>query len=187
MHIAIASSSAMSEHAHSFRPNFLSSERTYRLANDGLECVDGGATQLTPYRDIVEIQEYKDKVRGPSSANQSRRFDYELRCRDGQKIVLKSKHSVGLLVAEDRSSSCNALVGELSKRVAEANPEAKFSKTLRWVYKLDIAAQGVRDWREVARPRHPQVWHCAHRFSLKPGGLGERSRRQHQAYRADIS
>jgi KDO2-lipid IV(A) lauroyltransferase len=146
MHIAIASSSAMYEHAHSFRPNFLSSERTYRLADDGLECVNGGATQLTPYRDIVEIQEYKDKVRGPSSANQSRRFDYELRCRDGQKIVLKSKHSVGLLVAEDRSSSCNSLVGELSKRVAEANPEAKFSKTLRWVYKLDIAVQGVRDW-----------------------------------------
>jgi len=136
----------MYEHAHSFRPNFLSSERTYRLAADGLEYTDGGGTHLTPYRDILEIQEYKDKVWGALSAHLPRRFDYELRCRDGKKIVLKSKHSVRLLVTEDRSSSCNSFIGQLNKRVAEANPEVKFATALRWLYKLDLAAQSARNW-----------------------------------------
>jgi len=80
------------------------------------------------------------------SAHLPRRFDYVLRTRDGEKIVLNSTHRARYHSVEDRSSSCMALVGELNKRVATANPHVQFFHELRWSYKLDIAAHRALDW-----------------------------------------
>ncbi len=124
------------EHEHSFRRNFLWSERTYRLNPDGLEWRDARSTHLIPYDDIVEIHEYKAKVWGRLSADLPRRFDYVLRCRDGKKIVLNSIHRTGLRQVENRSSTCISLVDELRRRVAAASPDVKSLSSLRRSYRL---------------------------------------------------
>jgi Kdo2-lipid IVA lauroyltransferase/acyltransferase len=139
-----AGSSAAREYVHSFRRNFLSSERTYRLKPDGLEWRDEKAAHLVPYRDIVEIHEYKGKVWGPLSAQLPRSFDYVLRSRAGEKLFLNSIHHAGFRAVENRSSSCTALADELNKRVRAANPEVKFSSELRWSYKLANAGDRAR-------------------------------------------
>ena len=146
MNDVAASSPAPAEFAHSFRPNFLSAERTFRLLPDGLEWREDKATNFISYRDVVEVREYKSKVRGALAAHLSRRYDYELHCRDGARIILKSKHTVGFLVAEDRSASCSVFAGELNRRVAAANPEVKFSSAPHWSYEIDLAAQRLRNW-----------------------------------------
>lgn len=146
MNDAAASSPVTREYAHSFRRNFLSSERTYRLGPDGLEWRDGKTSRLVPYRDIVEVHEYKSKVWGALSAQLPRRFDYVLRTRGGEKIALNSTHHVRFRLVENRSATCTALVAELKKRIAAANPDAKVFNKLRWSYKLDIAAHRALDW-----------------------------------------
>jgi KDO2-lipid IV(A) lauroyltransferase len=135
-----AGSAAARAYVHSFRRNFLSSERTYRLQPDGLEWRDDKAVHLVPYGDIVEIHEYKGKVRGALSAQLPRSFDYVLRCRDGEKLVLNSIHRPRFGVAESRASSCTALVDELRRRVVAANPAVQSFNDLRWSYKLANAA-----------------------------------------------
>ena len=144
MNDAAASSPATPECAHSFRRNFLASERTYRLLPGGLEWSDGKSARLVPYADITEIHEYKSKVWGALAAQMPRRFDYVLRCRGGGKIVLNSIHHARFRAVESRSSSCIALVDELRKRVAGANPSLKSFNKLRWTYKLSNAAD--RAW-----------------------------------------
>lgn len=146
MNDAAAQSPAMSGYLHSFRRNVLCSERTYWLGTDSLQWRDGASEHRIPYADIVEVHEYKSKVRGAMAAHLPRRFDYVLRTRDGVKVVLNSTHRARVGAAEDRSSSCMALVGELNKRVAAANPDVRFFYRLRWSYKLDIAAHRALDW-----------------------------------------
>ncbi len=139
-----ASLAAVAEYKHSFRRNCLASERTYRLGPEGLECQYGNSARIVRYRDIVEIHQYKSKVWGALAAHLSRRFDYVLHCRDGNRIALNSTHRAGFRIVEDRSASCNALIGELNKRVAAANPSVKVVSELRWSYKLDLAADRAR-------------------------------------------
>lgn len=140
MNDVTASSPATHEYVHSFRRNFLACERTYRLLPDGLEVRDGRSTHVVPYRDIVEIREYKSKVFGALAAELPRRFDYVLRCRDGEKIALNSIHCMGLRAVENRSASCVALVDELRRRVAAANPGVRSINDLTWTYRLANAA-----------------------------------------------
>jgi KDO2-lipid IV(A) lauroyltransferase len=135
-----AGSAAARAYVHSFRRNFLSSERTYQLQPDGLEWRDEQAVHLVPYGDIVEIHEFKGKVRGALSAQLPRSFDYVLRCRDGEKLVLNSIHRPRFGVAESRITTCTVLVDELRRRVAAANPAVKSFNDLRWSYKLANAA-----------------------------------------------
>ena len=105
-----ASAPATREFVHSFRRNFLSSERTYRLLPEGIEGSGAGATHVVPYRDIVEIREYRSKVWGALAAQMPRRLDYVLVCRDGQKIALDAVHCIGFRAFENRSSSCFDLI-----------------------------------------------------------------------------
>jgi Kdo2-lipid IVA lauroyltransferase/acyltransferase len=128
------------EYAHSFRRNFLSSERTYRLLPDGLQWQDGSSKHLIAYRDIVEIREYRGKVWGALSAQLPRSFDYVLRCRNGERLVLNSIHRPGFRVAESRAATCTALIAELRSRVTAANPGVKSSSELRWSYRFANAA-----------------------------------------------
>lgn len=134
------------EYVHSFRRNPLSAERTFRLRDGGLEWQAENSSSFVPYRDIVEIREYKSKVRGPLSARLPRRFDYVLLRRDGARIAVNSRHRAGLLTAEDRTASCTALIAELRRRVAAANPDARFVSQPRWSFRLGVAAQRLRDW-----------------------------------------
>ncbi|MGB6537514.1 MAG: lipid A biosynthesis lauroyl acyltransferase, partial [Xanthobacteraceae bacterium] len=140
MNDVTAGSTTADEFLHSVRRNIFSSEQTYRLVADGLECRDGSSTRIIPYRDIVEIHEYKSKVWGRLSAQLPRRFDYVLRCRDGEKIALNSIHRRGLRVVENRLPSCVALVTQLRERVAAANPDVKSFNKLSWPYRLANAA-----------------------------------------------
>jgi Kdo2-lipid IVA lauroyltransferase/acyltransferase len=142
-----ASAPAKCEFVHSFRRNFLGSERTYRLLPDGLEVREARSLHVVPYRDIVEIREYRSKVWGPLAAQLPRRLDYVLRCRDGQKIVLNSVHYAGFRAGENRSASCLALVDELRRRVAAANADVRSFTDLSWTYKLANAAD--RAWYRV--------------------------------------
>ncbi len=141
------SAPATREFAHSFSRNFLSSERTYRLLPDGLEVRAAGAAHLVPYRDIVEIREYKGKVWGVLSAQLPRSFDYVLRCRDGERLVLNSIHRPSFAVAENRAVTCTTLVAELRGRVAAVNPDVTSRNELRWSYKLANSAD--RLWYRV--------------------------------------
>jgi Kdo2-lipid IVA lauroyltransferase/acyltransferase len=143
----MASASATREYVHSFRRNFLYSSRTYRLEPDGLKWSDGASTHLVSYRDILEIREYRGKVRGALSAQLPRSSDYVLRCRDGDRLVLNSIHRPGLRGAENRAITCTALVAELRSRVVAANPDVKSFSELRWSYKLANAAD--RLWYRV--------------------------------------
>ena len=135
-----ASSPRPREYVHSFRRNFLSAERTYRLLPDGLQWQDGQSHGFVGYGDIVEIRQYRGKVRGALAAQLPRSFDYVLRCRDDNKLVLNSIHRPGFGAAEDRAATCTALVEELHRRVVAANPDVKLSSDLRWSYKLANAA-----------------------------------------------
>jgi Kdo2-lipid IVA lauroyltransferase/acyltransferase len=140
MNDVAASTPAMREFVHSFRRNFLYPERTYRLGADGLEWREGASTHLVAYRDIVEISEHKGKVWGTLSAQLPRSFDYVLRCRDGERLVLNSIHRPGFGAAENRATTCTTLIEELRSRVAAANPDVKSFNELRWSYKLANAA-----------------------------------------------
>jgi KDO2-lipid IV(A) lauroyltransferase len=139
-----ASAPATREFVHSYRRNFLTSERTCRLLPDGIEVRGAGATSVVPhvvpYRDIVEIREYRSKVWGALAAQMPRRLDYVLVSRDGQKIALDAVHCTGFRTFENRSSSCFDLIEELRKRVAAANPNVKSSSEMRWTNKLSNAA-----------------------------------------------
>jgi Kdo2-lipid IVA lauroyltransferase/acyltransferase len=139
-----ATSPETREYVHSFRRNFLSSERTYRLLPDGLQWQAGASRHFIAYRDIVEIREYRGKVWGPLSAQLPRSFDYVLRCRDGEGLVLNSIHRPGFRVAENRAATCTDLVAELRSRVAAVNPDVKSTSELRWSYRLANAAD--RSW-----------------------------------------
>src|SRR5262249_1467162 len=119
---------------------FLACERTYRLAADGLEWREGKRARLIPYGDIAELREYKSKVWGALAAKLPRRFDYLLRCRDGEKLTINAVHHAGFRRLEDRSSSLSALIEELRNRAAAANPELKSFTALSASYRLSIAA-----------------------------------------------
>lgn len=147
MNDAAASAPATREYVHSFRRNFLCSERTCRLGAEGLEWTHGTATGRVAYRDIVEIREYKGKVWGALSAQLPRSFDYVLRCRSGDRLVLNSIHRPRFGVAESRSSTCTGLVAELRRRVAAANPGVRSIHALRWSYRLANAAD--RAWYRI--------------------------------------
>jgi Kdo2-lipid IVA lauroyltransferase/acyltransferase len=148
MNDAAASAPAMREFVHAFCRSPLSPERTYRLLPDGLEWRDGRSTRLIPYGDIVEIHEYKSKVFGALAAQLPRRFDYVLRCRDGEKLTVNSIHHPRFRVVENRLSSCVALVAELRQRVAAANPNLKsFDEQLSWSYRLANTVD--RAWYQV--------------------------------------
>ena len=134
------SAPATRELAHSFRRSFLGVERTYRLIADGLEVREGGSVRVVPYHDIVEVREYRSKVFGALAAQLPRRLDYVLRCRNGGKIVLNSVHHAGVRSRENRSASCLALVDELRRRLAAANPDVKSFSELSWTYKFANAA-----------------------------------------------
>jgi Kdo2-lipid IVA lauroyltransferase/acyltransferase len=137
MNDVAASAPATHEFVHSFRRSPLSPERTYRLLPDGLEWRDGRSTRLIPYRDIVEIHEYKSKVFGALAAQLPRRFDYVLRCRDGEKLTVNSIHHPRFRVVENRLSSCVEFVAELRRRVAAANPGLKsFNEQPSFLYRL---------------------------------------------------
>jgi Kdo2-lipid IVA lauroyltransferase/acyltransferase len=136
MNDVAASAPPRREFVHSFRRNFLSPERTYRLLPDGLECRTGETTRLVPYADIVEIHEYKSKVFGALAAQLPRRFDYVLRARNGDKLIVNSIHHPCFRVVENRLSSCVDLVAELRPRVAAANPNVKSINALSWTYRL---------------------------------------------------
>ncbi len=69
-----------------------------------------------------------------------RRFDYELRCRDGEKLALNSVHHARFRVVENRLSSCVALIAELRRRVTAVNPDLKSFNKLAWSYRLANAA-----------------------------------------------
>jgi Kdo2-lipid IVA lauroyltransferase/acyltransferase len=140
MNDVTASAPATREFVHSCRRNFLASEQTCRLLPDGLEVQAAGATHVVPYGGIVEIREYRSKVWGALAAQMPRRFDYVLRCRDGEKIALNSVHHAGFRSRENRSASCFALVDELRRRLAAANADVKSSSELSWSYKLANAA-----------------------------------------------
>jgi KDO2-lipid IV(A) lauroyltransferase len=144
MNDAVAKPPCAAEYTHTFRRNVLCSERTYRLVPEGLQWREGAATHRVPYRDIVEVREYKSKVWGALSAKLPRRFDYVVRTRGGARIVLNSVHRSGLTGAEDRSASCVALAAELKRRVGTANPTAVFVNDLSFSYKLDRAADRAR-------------------------------------------
>jgi Kdo2-lipid IVA lauroyltransferase/acyltransferase len=135
-----AGTAAERTYVHSFRRNFLSCERTYRLQPDGLEWSDEKSVHLVAYGDIVEIHEYKGKVRGALAAQLPRSFDYVVRCRDGERLILNSIHRPRFGVAESRASSCTSLVDELRRRVSAANPAMQSFNDLRWSYKLANAA-----------------------------------------------
>jgi len=135
-----ASAPATRRYAHSFRRNFLDCERTYQLLPEGLEVRDGRSAHVVAYRDIVEIHEYRSKVWGALAAQLPRRFDYLVRCRDGERIALNSIHRVRFGFGENRSASCLALVDELRRRVAAANPDVRSFNELTWTYKLANAA-----------------------------------------------
>jgi Kdo2-lipid IVA lauroyltransferase/acyltransferase len=96
--------------------------------------------RVIAYRDIAEIHEYKSKVWGKLSAQLPRRFDYVLRCRDGEKIALNSIHHPGFRVVENRLPSCVALIAQLRERVAAANQDVKSFNKLSWPYRLANAA-----------------------------------------------
>jgi Kdo2-lipid IVA lauroyltransferase/acyltransferase len=148
MNDVAASAPAMREFVHAFCRSPLSPERTYRLLPDGLEWRDGRSTRLIPYGDIVEIHEYKSKVFGALAAPLPRRFDYVLRCRDGEKLTVNSIHHPRFRVVENRLSSCVALVAELRQRVAAANPNLKsFDEQLSWSYRLANTVD--RAWYQV--------------------------------------
>ena len=137
------SAPATREYVHSFRRNIFSSERTYRLGPDALQWREGKAVHSVPYRDIVEVREYRSKVWGALAAEMPRRIDFSLRCRDGRKIALDSVHHARFRVLENRSESCMALVDELRRRAAAANPQFKSSSGLRGSYRLALAANRV--------------------------------------------
>jgi Kdo2-lipid IVA lauroyltransferase/acyltransferase len=124
------------EYVHSFRRNFISSERTYRLLPYGLQWQDGRSQGFVRYGDIVEIREYRGKVRGALAAQLPRSFDYVLQSRDGKKLLLNSIHRPGFGVAENRAATCTTLIEELRGRVAADNPDVKSSSELRWSYRL---------------------------------------------------
>jgi KDO2-lipid IV(A) lauroyltransferase len=140
MNDVAASSPQTHEYVHSCRRHFLACERTYRLAGDGLEWREGKHARLIPYGDIAELHEYKSKVWGALAAKLPRRFDYLLRCRDGEKLAINAVHHAGFRRLEDRSSSLSALIEELRKRAAAANPELKSFTALSSAYRLSIAA-----------------------------------------------
>jgi Kdo2-lipid IVA lauroyltransferase/acyltransferase len=144
MNDVAASSSLVPEYVHSFRRNFLSAERTYRLTPDGLDWREGSTRHFMPYHDIVEIHSYKSKVWGAKAAKLPRSFDFVLRCRGGERIFLNSTHRARFLAVEDRYASCVALADELSKRVAAANPDVKLINKFRLSYKIDMAANRAR-------------------------------------------
>lgn len=135
-----ASAPLTREFVHSFQRNFLSAERSYRLLPDWLEWRERGATHVVRYGDIVEIREYKGKVWGALSAQLPRSFDYVLRARDGEIYILNSIHRPRPGAAENRAATCTALVDELRRRVATANPNVISVNGLRWSYKLANAA-----------------------------------------------
>ena len=185
MDYVTAGSAAAREYVHSFRRNFLCRERTYRLRPDGLEWRDDKAVHLVRYGDIVEIHEYKGKVRGVLSAQLPRSFDYVLRCRDGEKLVLNSIHHPRFGVAESRASSCTVLVDELRRRVAAANPGVQSFNDLRWSYKLGNAA--TRLWyrgRPFAVPADPAHRPRPHREFRGPGGAMDRAVLARPSHRA---
>ena len=128
------------EFVHSFKRNFLSRERTYRLLPDGLEWREDSAAHTVPYADIVEIREYKGKVFGKLSAQLPRSFDYALRGRDGQTYLLNSIHRPRFGAAENRAATCTTLIDELRRRVAAVNPTVTSINDLRWSYKVANAA-----------------------------------------------
>ena len=137
---AAASPPQTHDYVHSCRPHLLARERTYRLAGDGLECHEGKRARLIPYGDIAELNEYKSKVFGALAAKLPRRFDYLLRCRDGEKLAINAVHHAGFRRREDRSASLSGLIGELRKRAAATNPQLKSSSTLSTSYRLSMAA-----------------------------------------------
>jgi Kdo2-lipid IVA lauroyltransferase/acyltransferase len=145
MNDVAASAPAAHDYVHSFRRNFLSAERSYRLGANGLEVRDRTSARVVAYRDIVEIREYKGKVWGALAAQLPRSFDYVLCCRDGRKFIVNSIHRPRPRVAENRSLSCTTLVAALRTRVAAANPDVKSFNKLRWSYRLANAADRLRD------------------------------------------
>jgi KDO2-lipid IV(A) lauroyltransferase len=140
------SAPAAREYVHCFRRSVFSPERTYRLGPDALEWREGQVVHAVPYRDIVEAREYRSKVWGALAAEMPRRIDFVLRCRDGRKIALDSVHHAGFRVLENRSESCMALVDELRRRAAAANPQFRSFSRLRWLYRLTLAANRVWYW-----------------------------------------
>lgn len=135
-----ASPKLTGEYVHSCRRHLLACERIYRLTADGLEWREGAGARLVAYGDIAELREYKSKVRGQLAAKLPRRFDYLLRSRSGEKLAIHAVHHAGFRRLEDRSASLSALIGELRKRAAAANPELKSLSALSWSYRLSLAA-----------------------------------------------
>ena len=147
MNDVAASAPPAHEFVHSFKRNFLSPERSYRLLPEGLEWREGATAHVVRYADIVEIREYKGKVFGALSAQLPRSFDYALRGRDGEKYLLNSIHRSRFGAAENRAATCTTLVDELRRRVTAVNPNVRSVSDLRWSYKLANSAD--RLWYRV--------------------------------------
>jgi hypothetical protein len=117
----------MTELVHVFRPNILSTERSYRIGPDALEWKDAREDSLIAYREVSKVN--ISSMTLPFGQAQSRCV---LHPRAGGKIVVSSASYKRLGVVEDRSESYVPLVRELMTRIATANPDATFTAGEPW-------------------------------------------------------
>lgn len=116
---------AADEYTHRVRASIFAREAEWRLIDDRLVWKDVDPTQ-TGEAGVIALEQI-DSVRlttEPSRAGP--RMFCRLRTRDGAIALIASIHTAGVLSAQDRGATYRALIGPLVKRIAAANPKARF-------------------------------------------------------------
>ena len=122
---------AMTELTHAGRRRFFDRERTYTLGDNALTWQAGEAPQSLRYDAIGEVRLLKY---GFGQGQLS------IRDRDGNTMKLRSHHRRGWGSLENRAQTYVPFVRELCRRVAGANPKAKFiaGSTVFWFFWMAV-------------------------------------------------
>ncbi len=126
----------MSDLIHVARPSLLGTNLIFETSADALSYNDGHREHKIPYSDILSIRSIKYGGFGKGQKLETQK-QATIKTRANGVLKMRSHHFESLGSFHDRSETYDALLRELSKRVASKNPDAEFvqgSKTLFFVW-----------------------------------------------------
>ncbi|MEQ9285262.1 MAG: hypothetical protein RIG77_00050 [Cyclobacteriaceae bacterium] len=108
---------------YSFRKSAFEKEKSYELTTDGIRIVDHeGKESLVEYTAILRVNPAFVSTKSNSF------YQCTLKLKNGESVLLKSQHYVGLANFEDRNESYVNFVKGLHKILSTANPGIEYKK-----------------------------------------------------------